>query len=158
MHQLSHAVEDFRSGLSGYIHELPDKAPTRSRVGRLCTTAVNKERQYHLSAMGWRPFCANRQCPETHHRLRPDPHQCLHSRHHNALAQGAPGERWFSCTFSDMFLPDIMRRARMAMTGYLHRSWWILLLYGVIAVIFGVMALINPLTAGVALAWAFGIM
>ncbi|KAF0808696.1 putative transmembrane protein [Alcanivorax sp. S71-1-4] len=46
----------------------------------------------------------------------------------------------------------------MAMTGYLHRSWWILLLYGVIAVIFGVMALINPLTAGVALAWAFGIM
>lgn len=46
----------------------------------------------------------------------------------------------------------------MAMTGYLHRSWWILLLYGAIAVTFGAIALINPLTAGVALAWAFGIM
>jgi len=44
------------------------------------------------------------------------------------------------------------------MAGYLHRSWWILLLYGVIAVIFGVMALTNPLSAGVALAWAFGVM
>lgn len=38
------------------------------------------------------------------------------------------------------------------------RSWWVLVVYGVISVIFGVIAIVQPFQAGVALAWAFGIM
>ena len=38
------------------------------------------------------------------------------------------------------------------------RSWWVILLYGIIGVIIGIMAIMRPGEAGVALAWAFGIM
>lgn len=38
------------------------------------------------------------------------------------------------------------------------RSWWVLLLYGVVAVVFGVAAILQPLAAATALAWAIGVM
>lgn len=40
----------------------------------------------------------------------------------------------------------------------LARSWWVLMLYGVISVLFGLSALIWPGTTVIALTWAFGIM
>ncbi len=40
----------------------------------------------------------------------------------------------------------------------LSRSWWVLVLYGVIGVLFGLAAIAWPGTTAVALAWAFGVM
>ncbi|KAF1712390.1 hypothetical protein CSC70_02385 [Pseudoxanthomonas kalamensis DSM 18571] len=40
----------------------------------------------------------------------------------------------------------------------LGRSWWVLLVYGLFAVIFGVVALLHPLQAAAALAWTIGIL
>ncbi|MFC3550792.1 HdeD family acid-resistance protein [Lysobacter cavernae] len=40
----------------------------------------------------------------------------------------------------------------------LGRSWWVLVVYGVIAVLFGVAAFAWPGTTAVAIAWAFGVM
>lgn len=37
------------------------------------------------------------------------------------------------------------------------RSWWVLLLYGIVAIIFGVMAITSPVSAAAALAWGMGI-
>lgn len=38
------------------------------------------------------------------------------------------------------------------------RSWWILLLYGIVALVFGVIAIMRPVEAAAAMAWAAGIM
>jgi len=38
------------------------------------------------------------------------------------------------------------------------RSWWVVLLYGIIGVIFGVLAIMQPVEAAAALAWAAGVM
>ena len=38
------------------------------------------------------------------------------------------------------------------------RSWWVLAIYGVISVLFGIGAFVWPLGTALALAWAFGIM
>jgi uncharacterized membrane protein HdeD (DUF308 family) len=38
------------------------------------------------------------------------------------------------------------------------RSWWILLLYGILGVIFGFFALARPLAAATALVWAIGVL
>lgn len=38
------------------------------------------------------------------------------------------------------------------------RSWWVLAIYGVISVLFGISAFVWPLGTALALAWAFGIM
>ena len=38
------------------------------------------------------------------------------------------------------------------------RSWWVLMLYGVVAVVFGLIAIARPLSAATALAWAIGVM
>jgi len=38
------------------------------------------------------------------------------------------------------------------------RSWWVLMLYGVVAVVFGLIAITRPLSAATALAWAIGVM
>lgn len=38
------------------------------------------------------------------------------------------------------------------------RSWWVLVLYGVVAIAFGLYALAVPAASGIALAWAFGVM
>ncbi len=40
----------------------------------------------------------------------------------------------------------------------LGRSWWVLVLYGVIAVLFGIAAFVWPARTAVAIAWAFGVM
>lgn len=40
----------------------------------------------------------------------------------------------------------------------LGRSWWVLVLYGLIAVLFGIAAFAWPARTAVALAWAFGVM
>lgn len=38
------------------------------------------------------------------------------------------------------------------------RSWWLILLFGVVSTLFGVMALVNPVAAGASLTWAIGIL
>lgn len=38
------------------------------------------------------------------------------------------------------------------------RSWWVLLLYGLVAVAFGAVAILQPLAAATALAWTIGVM
>lgn len=38
------------------------------------------------------------------------------------------------------------------------RSWWVLLLYGLVALVFGAVAILQPLAAATALAWAIGVM
>lgn len=40
----------------------------------------------------------------------------------------------------------------------LGRSWWILMVYGIIAIVFGIVAVFQPLTAIAALTWIMGIM
>lgn len=40
----------------------------------------------------------------------------------------------------------------------LGRSWWVLLLYGVLGVLFGLIAMTRPVAAAAALAWALGVM
>lgn len=40
----------------------------------------------------------------------------------------------------------------------LGRSWWVLVLYGVIAVLFGIGAFLWPGKTAIAIAWAFGVM
>lgn len=49
----------------------------------------------------------------------------------------------------------------MSSTGLLAslgRSWWVLVVYGVIAVLFGISAFVWPGSTAVAIAWAFGVM
>ena len=38
------------------------------------------------------------------------------------------------------------------------RSWWLILLFGIVSTMFGVMALVNPMAAGASLTWAIGIL
>lgn len=40
----------------------------------------------------------------------------------------------------------------------LARSWWVLLLYGLVALVFGAVAILQPLAAATALVWAIGVM
>lgn len=40
----------------------------------------------------------------------------------------------------------------------LSKSWWILVLYGVLAVVFGISAVMQPLAAAAAIAWFFGVL
>jgi uncharacterized membrane protein HdeD (DUF308 family) len=47
------------------------------------------------------------------------------------------------------------------MPGFLSlvgRSWWVLLLYGILGVFFGLFALARPLSAAAALVWAIGVL
>ena len=45
-----------------------------------------------------------------------------------------------------------------ALFAGLGRSWWVLVLYGAIAVLFGIFAFVWPAKTAVAMAWAFGVM
>lgn len=50
---------------------------------------------------------------------------------------------------------------RHAMPGFLSllgRSWWVLLVYGILGVIFGLFALARPLSAATAMVWAIGVL
>lgn len=50
---------------------------------------------------------------------------------------------------------------RETMPGFLSlvgRSWWVLLLYGILGVFFGLFALARPLSAAAALVWAIGVL
>lgn len=38
------------------------------------------------------------------------------------------------------------------------RSWWLILLFGVVAVLFGIMAIVNPVGMGASLTWAIGVL
>jgi len=42
------------------------------------------------------------------------------------------------------------------LTAEMSRNWWVLVVYGVAAVLFGIVALMAPLTAAIAIAWAIG--
>ena len=42
--------------------------------------------------------------------------------------------------------------------GALAPSWWVLLIYGLVAIGFGVMAITSPVSAAIGLAWAMGLM
>ncbi|QHB73160.1 DUF308 domain-containing protein [Stenotrophomonas sp. 364] len=44
------------------------------------------------------------------------------------------------------------------LVSLLARSWWVLLLYGLVALVFGAVAILQPLAAATALAWAIGVM
>lgn len=46
----------------------------------------------------------------------------------------------------------------VSLLSTLARSWWVLLLYGAVAVVFGIVAIGWPMSAAVALAWALGVM
>ncbi len=38
------------------------------------------------------------------------------------------------------------------------KAWWLLVVYGAISALFGISALVHPASAGIALAWAIGVM
>ena len=38
------------------------------------------------------------------------------------------------------------------------RSWWVILLFGIFSVLFGIMAIANPIAAGASLTWAIGLL
>lgn len=38
------------------------------------------------------------------------------------------------------------------------RSWWVILLFGIASALFGVMAMVNPVSAGAGLTWAVGVL
>ena len=38
------------------------------------------------------------------------------------------------------------------------RSWWVILLFGLFSLLFGVMALVNPVSTGASLTWAIGVL
>lgn len=38
------------------------------------------------------------------------------------------------------------------------RSWWLILLFGILSVLFGVMAMVSPVQAGIGLTWAMGLL
>ena len=42
--------------------------------------------------------------------------------------------------------------------GLIGRCWWMLLLYGALAVVFGIVAIVVPLQAAAALTWALGVL
>jgi uncharacterized membrane protein HdeD (DUF308 family) len=38
------------------------------------------------------------------------------------------------------------------------RSWWVILLFGIVSTLFGVLALVNPVAMGAGLTWAIGVL
>lgn len=48
--------------------------------------------------------------------------------------------------------------SRMPLPGLLGHSWWILLIYGVLSVLFGILALTRPLATAAVLAWGLGLL
>lgn len=56
---------------------------------------------------------------------------------------------------------SISASERQSMPGFLPligRSWWVLLVYGILGVIFGLFALARPLAAATAMVWAIGVL
>lgn len=51
--------------------------------------------------------------------------------------------------------PELRSTSLLSLVG---RSWWVVLLYGLLAVGFGLIAITRPLSAAAGLAWAIGIM
>ncbi|WP_314101190.1 DUF308 domain-containing protein [uncultured Stenotrophomonas sp.] len=50
---------------------------------------------------------------------------------------------------------DLRGTSLLSLVG---RSWWVLLLYGLVAIGFGLIAVLRPLSAAAGLAWAIGVM
>lgn len=46
----------------------------------------------------------------------------------------------------------------MEFLGEIARKWWLLVLFGVVSIVFGCMALFAPMSTVVAMAWAIGVM
>jgi uncharacterized membrane protein HdeD (DUF308 family) len=51
--------------------------------------------------------------------------------------------------------PELRTTSLLSLVG---RSWWVVLLYGLIAIGFGLIAIARPLSAAAGLAWAIGVM
>lgn len=51
--------------------------------------------------------------------------------------------------------PELRTTSLLSLVG---RSWWVVLLYGLLAVGFGLLAITRPLSAAAGLAWAIGVM
>lgn len=47
--------------------------------------------------------------------------------------------------------------SRHPLPGLLSHSWWVLLIYGVLAVLFGILALSRPVSTAAVLAWTLGL-
>ncbi len=55
--------------------------------------------------------------------------------------------------------PDVSSDSpRSLLLSALSRGWWVLLLYGVLAVLFGLLAVLRPVGAAAALAWTLGLL
>lgn len=46
----------------------------------------------------------------------------------------------------------------VALTNSIGRSWWLVLLFGVVSTLFGISAILDPLRAGVGISWAIGVL
>lgn len=56
-------------------------------------------------------------------------------------------------------VPDVSRDLpRSAVLAALGRSWWVLLLYGILAILFGLVAAMSPVSTAEAMAWALGLL
>jgi uncharacterized membrane protein HdeD (DUF308 family) len=58
--------------------------------------------------------------------------------------------------------PGIAMAAHDSLTQQLRhtvgRSWWVILLFGILSTLFGVMALVNPVATAASLTWAIGVL
>lgn len=50
------------------------------------------------------------------------------------------------------------RETLPGLLSFVGRSWWVLLLYGILGVLFGLFALARPLSAATAIVWAIGVL
>ena len=56
-----------------------------------------------------------------------------------------------------MFMASINQQ-RASLRHAIGGTWWLILLFGLLSALFGVMALVNPVSAGASLTWAIGVL
>ncbi|GAB3338391.1 HdeD family acid-resistance protein [Marilutibacter aestuarii] len=54
--------------------------------------------------------------------------------------------------------PEASTASSAGLLQQLGRSWWLFVVYGVVAIVFGILAMMKPAAAVVALTWLFGLM
>lgn len=55
-------------------------------------------------------------------------------------------------------MSTVERAPLSGLSSLIGSSWWVLLLYGVLSIIFGIFAIARPLSAATALVWAMGVL